>query len=253
MINSRYKIGSLFNVPIYLHGTLILVYMISAAGAWLHPGAEPRYIKVLQDTFAITLLYGSVLLHEFAHVLMARAFKVPTKDVTMFMFGGIASLSSELRTAKALFWVSIVGPIFSLSLAALLFVVLAFLYPNNNLMEMAQLPYYMRVLGYACAANFMIAFFNFVPALPLDGGGVFKGIAWYITKSETKADKLSILLSKVLLGTVAIMAVLMCFGIQVPVFGVGIGSGLWLLMITGFIYLILRVHEAKFKREQSAT
>jgi Zn-dependent protease len=62
------------------------------------------------------LFFGSILLHELSHSIVARRLGLPVKDITLFIFGGVSSLGSEPTDAKQEFKVAIVGPLTSFAL-----------------------------------------------------------------------------------------------------------------------------------------
>ena len=64
------------------------------------------------------MLFVSVLIHELAHSLMAQRYGIPVPRITLFLFGGVSQIAAEPPSAGQEFWISIVGPVTSLALAA---------------------------------------------------------------------------------------------------------------------------------------
>lgn len=117
-------------------------------------------------------LIASIVIHELSHSVVARRFGMEIHGITLFAFGGAAEMASEPPTAKAEFWMAIAGPIASLVLAALFFVVGAAL-------DAADQPQpLVGVIAYLAGINVIIALFNLVPAFPLDGGRVLRAALW---------------------------------------------------------------------------
>lgn len=123
--------------------------------------------------FAV-LLYLSVLLHEVSHALMARAFGFEVRSVTLHFLGGVTEIEGEADTAGREFWISVVGPVTSLVVAGLAWV-LSLVAPDGLLL-------------FACLAlaysNLVVGVLNLLPGLPLDGGRVFRSIAWAVTGKQ---------------------------------------------------------------------
>ena len=120
------------------------------------------------------LLFASVLVHELAHSLVARRRGLRVDSITLFIFGGVSNLTQEPLTPGDEFAISIVGPLSSLILAGIFFVI-AQLFPAQSLLGL--------VFGYLAFVNATLGVFNLVPGFPLDGGRVFRSIVWGATGS----------------------------------------------------------------------
>ena len=121
------RIGSIAGINIYIHFSwlIILVFLtLSLATGWFpfyYPGwSVPTYWIVA--FIAALLLFVSVLLHELAHSLVARARGLPVHDITLFIFGGVSSLEQEPSSPGIEFQMAFVGPLVSLLIGALAFV-----------------------------------------------------------------------------------------------------------------------------------
>ncbi len=115
------------------------------------------------------LLFVSVLLHELAHSLVAKHYGIPVKNINLFIFGGVAMIEEEAPDPKVEFLIAIAGPICSFLLGSFFFLI-AYFYPEDNLFN--------GLINYLMIVNFAIAFFNLVPAFPLDGGRILRSIIW---------------------------------------------------------------------------
>ena len=123
------------------------------------------------------LLFSSVVLHELGHSLAAQAQGIKVNSITLFIFGGIASIDKESKTPGEAFQVAIAGPLVSFGLY--LVMTLAALTPF--LPEVAQI-----VVGNVAKMNLVLTLFNLIPGLPLDGGQVLKSAVWKATGSRTQ-------------------------------------------------------------------
>ncbi|WP_300019868.1 site-2 protease family protein [uncultured Roseobacter sp.] len=176
---------------------------------------------------AMLCFFASLLLHELAHSVVARRLGVPIKGITLFLFGGVAELEAEPRSAAVEFWVALAGPVMSLALA-LGFWILAQL--SETLA--AATPVSM-VLGYLALINLILALFNLVPAFPLDGGRVLRAYLWH-----RKGDVLAATETAAQSGTI-FAYVLMGFGL-VALFNGALIAGLWQIMIGFFVLMAAR-------------
>jgi Zn-dependent protease/CBS domain-containing protein len=123
----------------------------------------------------IVLFYGSVLLHEVAHALAARAFDMPVTSINLHFLGGATQIEGEASTPWREFTIAVVGPLTSLAIAGVGFLVLV--------------PLDGGVIGYTVAylagANLVVGVLNLVPGLPLDGGRVLQAAVWAVTRRRS--------------------------------------------------------------------
>jgi Zn-dependent protease len=117
-------------------------------------------------------LFISIIVHEFAHSLVAQQYGMPMKGITLFIFGGVAEMGDEATSPKGEFLMAIVGPITSILPAALF-------YGGAQLGRASvwSTPVF-GVLEYLAFINAILAGFNLLPAFPLDGGRVLRSILW---------------------------------------------------------------------------
>ena len=117
-------------------------------------------------------LFGSLILHELSHSIVARRYGIPIKGITLFIFGGVAQMDEEPPSAKAELLMAMAGPIASI-LLALGFFGLLIIGKAYGLPEPA-----LGVLIYLSFINGVLAAFNILPAFPLDGGRMFRALLW---------------------------------------------------------------------------
>lgn len=130
-------------------------------------------------------LFGSILLHELAHSVVAQRCGIPMKRITLFIFGGVAEMGEEPKTPLSEFLVAIAGPIMSVLIAVgcLLFGLAG---------AVLQLPVQVTgVVWYLGMINAIVVIFNLVPAFPLDGGRVLRSILWRLRGDLTWATKIT--------------------------------------------------------------
>ncbi len=164
-MQANWRIGSLWGIPLYLDSSwfliLAFVTIVKArdVGSWI-----AGFILAL-------LLFGSVLLHELGHSLVARSQGIGVNSITLFLFGGVASIDRESKTPGEAFQVAIAGPIVSMVLFGL-FYVLTQLFSESGLIHL--------LASDLANINLVLALFNLIPGLPLDGGQVLKAIVWKV-------------------------------------------------------------------------
>ncbi len=130
-------------------------------------------------------LFASIIFHEFCHSLVARKFGMQMKGITLFIFGGVAEMVDEPPSAKAEFLMAIAGPLSSLLLALVFYV----LYQAGML---GGWPLAVNgVLVYLALINGILALFNLLPAFPLDGGRVLRSVLWGWGKNLRWATRIS--------------------------------------------------------------
>jgi len=181
-------IGRPFGIPVRLDASwLIAVVLISwslAAGFFpeAHPAldASARWATALAGALGLFL---SILLHEFAHALVARRYGLRVASVTLFVFGGVGDLRDEPPTPAAEFWIAVAGP----ALSALLALLLAIPFVAG----IALFPAATALMHWLLLANTLLAAFNMLPAFPLDGGRVLRSFVWRATGSLRRATRVT--------------------------------------------------------------
>ncbi|GEP38386.1 peptidase M50 [Nocardioides psychrotolerans] len=169
-----FKLGTIAGSDVLVSSSWFLIaaliaFLMAPRVEQVQPGLGPwKYVAGL--TFAV-VLYGSVLLHEASHAVVARRYGFQVTSITLHFLGGMTAIQGESRTPRQEFWIAVVGPLTSIAvgLAAL---GLWFITPDGLLL--------MAVEGLA-GANLLVGVLNLVPGLPLDGGRVLKSAVWRVT------------------------------------------------------------------------
>ncbi len=177
MFGKRITLFKLFGFEVRLDASwLIIAILVTwslAAGVfpYLYPGLNRETYWTMAVVGALGL-FISIVVHEFSHSLVARRFGMSMKGITLFIFGGVAEMGDEPPTAKAEFLMAIAGPVASLMIAAIFFLI-------YRLGEQVgwQAPVN-AVIYYIASINGILAAFNLLPAFPLDGGRVLRAILW---------------------------------------------------------------------------
>jgi Zn-dependent protease/CBS domain-containing protein len=166
------------------------------------------------------LFFSSVLIHELSHSLVARRKGVEVHGITLFVFGGVSELKGEPSKAGDEFLIAGVGPLTSLVLGAV-FWAIAFLLPRDTLPR--------TMFSWLSAINVMLAVFNLLPGLPLDGGRVLRSLVWKATGSMSKATRVSAVTGMVIAYGLILLGAILFFGRGWAF------NGLWLAFIGWFL------------------
>ena len=180
MMKGNIRIGSIFGIPFYINPSwfFILGLITLTYGADLTQFPQlGGIIPWILGFIAAILLFSSVLAHELGHSVVAIAQGIPVKSITLFIFGGLATLEKESETPLQAFLVAIAGPVVSL----LLFVLFAIIS-----VSLPWAPPIRAIVSLLAQINLILALFNLIPGLPLDGGNVLKSIVWKITGNPNK-------------------------------------------------------------------
>jgi Zn-dependent protease len=182
---SNIRIGSLFGIPFYINPSwflvLGLVSLSYGSGLAAQFPSLPGGLAWGLGLLTALLLFGSVLAHELGHSFVALKQGIGVNSITLFLFGGLASLEKESETPADAFWVAIAGPLVSLLIAVGVALVVGFTGISGALAAM------LRVLA---SVNLALALFNLIPGLPLDGGNILKALVWKLTGNPLKGFSL---------------------------------------------------------------
>ncbi|MEU3450581.1 site-2 protease family protein [Streptomyces thermolilacinus] len=167
--------GRIFGVPVYVAPSWFLV---AALITWVFGGQLDRVLpelgnlRYLVSLFFAVAFYASVLVHELAHTVAALRFKLPVRRIQLQFFGGVSEIEKESETPGREFVLAFVGPLLSLVLAG------AF-YAGLHAVEPGTVPFVL--LAGLTISNLIVAAFNALPGLPLDGGRMLRAVVWKIT------------------------------------------------------------------------
>lgn len=174
-MQAGWRIGSIFGIPLYIDSSWFLILVLVTL-ANSQDYLQWGQILSWSAGFAVSLLlFGSVLLHELGHSLVAKSQGIQVNSITLFLFGGIASIDRESKTPGQAFQVAIAGPLVSLGLFFILSVTAQIL-PDSSLTG--------ALAARLANINLVLALFNMIPGLPLDGGQVLKAAVWKATGSR---------------------------------------------------------------------
>lgn len=225
MFGRSIRLFSLFGFDVKIDiSWLVLAFLITWS---LAQGLFPYYFKDLSATTYWWMgisgalgLFFSIIFHELSHSLVARNFGLPIKGITLFVFGGVAHMEEEPPSAKAEFLMAIAGPLSSVLLGLVFYLV-------RLVLGSWPLPV-TGVLGYLAFINWILAGFNLLPAFPLDGGRVLRSALWKWKKNISWATRISSRIG-------AIFGLLLIAMGVIQFFSGNLLGGIWWFMIGLFL------------------
>jgi Zn-dependent protease len=231
MTSRRITILRVAGIPIQIDASWIVIALVvtwSLAVEFsrsyplrLNPGLTVASHWLMAGIGALSL-FVCLILHELGHSLVGQRFGMRIRSITLFIFGGVAELESEPKSAKGEFWMAIAGPAVSMVLAAAFW----FLWVLGGVADWPVAV--LGVLGQLAVINAILVGFNLVPAFPLDGGRVLRAILWAATRNLKQATSIT---SQMGAGFGTAMMLLGVFGIL----GGQLLFGLWWMMLGWFL------------------
>jgi Zn-dependent protease/CBS domain-containing protein len=227
MLRGSLVLGTIRGIPIRIHFTWLVIFGLlswSLASGYFpqHYPDLPIATYWIKAIIAALFLFGSVLVHELMHALMAQSLRVPIAGITLFALGGVSEMKQEPPSPSAEFKIAIVGPLASLVLAGVFWLLW------RALEREGPDPSFASIALYLVGLNAVVAVFNMLPAFPLDGGRVLRAIIWGVTKNLKKATYLATRVGRIFayilisLGAVSLFA------------GAGF-QGIWMALIGFFL------------------
>jgi Zn-dependent protease/CBS domain-containing protein len=192
MAGGSIRLFRVAGIDVRVHASWLIVFALitwSLATAWYQPNipgvgdTEPWLLGAL----SAILLFASVLIHELAHSLVARANGMEAHSITLFIFGGVSTLKSDAPRPSTEFLIAVVGPISSFALALLAFV--AAEATTERRLEL--------LLSYLFTVNLLLGAFNLIPGFPLDGGRVLRSIVWLVTGDTRRGLEVAVNLGQI--------------------------------------------------------
>ncbi|PSP84439.1 metalloprotease [Halobacteriales archaeon QS_6_64_34] len=233
----RFRIGSVFGIPIQLDLTFLLVLPLfawiigtqverttGALNRWLGTGLDPALLTggslvwVLGVVAAVGLFTG-VVLHELGHSVVAIRYGFPIDSITLWLFGGVAQLTEMPEDWKQELAIAVAGPIVSLGLGALSYAAFVVLPgTESSVVESARF-----VFAYLAVMNVALAAFNMLPGFPMDGGRVLRALLAR-TRPYARATQIAAEVGK-------------WFAILLGLFGLFVLGNIFLAGLAFFIYI----------------
>ncbi len=223
-MKSSIQLGTVFGIPVGINYSWLIIFVLVTVSlsTVYFPNQHPEWGPGLAwgiGAATSLLLFVSVILHELAHSVVSVAQGIPVRSITLFIFGGVASISQEPRKAQHEFFMALAGPVSSLCLALVFW--LASIATSGVLPPVSSLTQWLAYI------NLTLALFNLVPGFPLDGGRVLRSLVWWVTGNFKSATRVATILGQVVAYGFIVAGILMVIR--------GNFDGLWLAFIGWFL------------------
>ncbi|HET9947502.1 MAG TPA: site-2 protease family protein [Longimicrobiales bacterium] len=221
------RVGSLlgFEIRLDLSWFLVVLLVFWSLAEAVFPERLPelgRSAHMAMGAAGTVLFFASLLAHELSHAIVARAKGIPVHGITLFVFGGVAQTRREADTPADELQIAGIGPLTSLALALL------FEGIRRGSLALGLGPAVPVVAAYLSFINLALAVFNLVPGFPLDGGRIFRAVAWRATGDRAKATRWAVGGGRIFGTTLMVLGAVQAFA------GAPLG-GLWLVFIGWFL------------------
>ena len=172
---------------------------------------------------------------------MAKSHGISVNNITLYLFGGAANINEEPKSPGSEFLMAILGPLTSIILGVVLLFIsgvgstlqnIEDLQPNKILQSFSAIKTLAVWLG---SVNVFLGLFNLVPGFPLDGGRILRSIFWGITDNLRTATRWASYFGQGVAWLLITSGIAMIFGLQIPLLGGGLVSGVWLILIGWFL------------------
>lgn len=160
-------------MPIFIHGSFLLLI------AWILLQSSSSLHNISLNILFTAAVFFCVLLHELGHVMTAQLYGIKTRDITLYPFGGIATVLSD-PTPKQELLIALAGPAVNIVIACII-------YPFSGLSHPFHFQGSDSILSSLYVANVTLAAFNLVPALPMDGGRVLRSVLAILNVQQATA------------------------------------------------------------------
>lgn len=188
MFGKARRFGRLWGIELRLDASWVIIFVLVTwflAGHYF-PMIHSGWLTSVYWGLALVtslLFFASILAHELAHGVVAKAQGVPVRDITLLIFGGVTRITQDPRRARDDALVALAGPAASFALG-IGFGVLWWL-------SRASSGPFHAPTGWLGAINIALAAFNLIPGFPLDGGRVFRAVVWGITGNRQRATRIA--------------------------------------------------------------
>jgi Zn-dependent protease/CBS domain-containing protein len=192
MPGSGIPIGKAFGISLRLHYSWFFIFALVtwALAASYFPSTYPNWslaMKIGAGLVTSLLFFGSVLVHELMHSIVAQREGIQIQSITLFILGGVSQMTGEPANPKDEFRMAIAGPLSSLALGGI-FWWLYFSLHNTTAGGAQFITAVAYWLGYI---NIALGVFNLVPGFPLDGGRVLRSLIWWRSRNLQNATRIA--------------------------------------------------------------
>ncbi|OAI40418.1 hypothetical protein AYO38_00955 [bacterium SCGC AG-212-C10] len=226
------RLGSLLGIPIYVNPSWFILFGVVMwfLATSIFPDVlrdSSRSTHVAMAAVSAVMFFISILLHELAHSIVARWYKIPVKSLTLFLLGGVAQITRDATKPLSEMLMAAAGPFTSLLLGGLFLGIWALQGTNAD----SPVDVVLLWLG---GMNIVLAVFNMIPAFPMDGGRVFRSLLWLITGNYYRATIIAAWMGRGFGWIMICAGFLGALGYDVFIAD-SLRSGIWIIVMGFFI------------------
>jgi Zn-dependent protease len=173
-------------MPVRLHYTWLLAALIGLPllTIVMLPAALPdtsRLARLALALLILALLFGAVVVHELAHVLVARLLGVRFPVINLYPLGALTRLPDRVGKPAAAFWIALAGPIASVALA----------WGLGALAATTSVAWFAFTCSIVAQLSLYLGLLNLLPGLPLDGGRMLRAALLWLSSSYETASRIA--------------------------------------------------------------
>ncbi|HLZ70938.1 MAG TPA: site-2 protease family protein [Dehalococcoidia bacterium] len=203
--------GRLFGIPIRINVSwfISLIVLTSLLGGRVFPNVLPDLPPAAQWALGLATaltFFLSIILHELGHALVARAFGIPVRSITLFLLGGVAQIAQEAKRPAGEFLIAAAGPAVTLALSALFFGLMLL---SGGHRTPASVMF--ASLG---LLNLSMGIFNLAPGFPMDGGRIFRALIWGISGSHRWATRIAAWTGRAFAAVLVVLGLFTIVGVR---------------------------------------
>ncbi|MFA5889493.1 MAG: site-2 protease family protein [Actinomycetota bacterium] len=225
------RIARPFGIDLRVDPSWSVSLLILSAFAYemIVPSVAPHAVTGARAALAVVFalpIAACIVVHELAHSLVARAWGVPVRGITLFAFGGVSQMDGEAPSAVSEYQIAVAGPLASVMIAGLMAGVARGIAADGHLSG----PW-----GAIAVVNLYLALFNLLPAFPMDGGRILRSLLWAGSCSRARATKVAALAGRGF-AVLFIAVGAITFTLSTLSGDGGMGSGIWIALVGLFLY-----------------
>src|SRR5215475_4095619 len=173
---------------------LMIFWLSGAFRTALHSSDGVAYLTTV---ITVLVLFGSLIVHELGHALVARREGIEVERIDLFLFGGLTQMSRDARTPGEDFRIAAAGPAATLGFVLVCLAVDLAIVGPHRLVHAAALDGTVPItpvllsLSWLLFWNVLLLIFNLVPAFPLDGGRIARAIVWRVTGEKRRGTQIA--------------------------------------------------------------
>jgi Zn-dependent protease len=234
---SGFKVARVFGIDVLVNPTWLVIFALvgvsfgdllsqtSVDGRSFPGGPWPWIVGFV----TAVILFAGLLAHELSHSIIAKRNGVEINRITLFIFGGVAEMKTDVTTPGVEFRMAVAGPLMTFFLAG------AFYGLYRLTSYLGAGPLLVAPLYYLAATNLFIGVFNLLPGFPLDGGRVLRALVWKVTGDLQKATRAASIIGQVLAALLAGLGLAI-----VIVYPEYLITGGWLILVGTFVFFLAK-------------